>query len=167
VPENAEDAWRAMGTLTAARIPSYLGPDNVMHLEEFRGKFDGQATLKIRDVDRKRALIALRRAADAGWWDNEKEEDDDPEEKKEYAILCPKCRSAKVVMEGQNTDLAESPPTAKFQWGCDACGHQWVDDGIAHEAAGGQSWPGEEFPSGDENASERNPKWRARPRWFR
>jgi hypothetical protein len=146
-PADAENARLTMGALSAAGIPSFLGPDNVMHLEEFRGRFNGPVSLKIRDVDRNRALIALDRAADAGWWDNDKEKDDDPDEEKDYAILCPKCRSAKVVLEGRDTDdLAKSPPRDKLRWNCDACGHQWEDEGIVQEVAGGQSWPGEEFP---------------------
>jgi hypothetical protein len=129
-----------------------------MHLEEFRGRFNGPVSLKIRDVDRNRALIALSRAAAAGWWDNDKEEE--PEEEKDYAILCPKCRSAKVVLEGRDTDdLAKSPPRDKLQWSCDACGHQWEDEGIVQEVPGGQSWPGEEFPTRDGDSSEkRDPK---------
>jgi DNA-directed RNA polymerase subunit M/transcription elongation factor TFIIS len=155
-PDNAEHAWRWMRALTAAGIPSFLGPDNVMHLEEFQGKFDGPVSLKIRDVDRDRAYAAVARArararANDG---NEKESED----KKDYAILCPKCRSAKVVLKGRDSMLAEPPPTAKFLWSCDACGHQWVDEGILQEAAGGQSWPGEEFPSRDKDSSKWNPK---------
>ena len=142
-PDNVEVAWRSMKVLTAAGIPSFLGPDNVMHLEEFRGRFDGPVSLKVRNVDRNRALVAVARADD----DNEEK---DIEEEKDYAILCPKCRSAQVVMEGRDSELSEPPPTAKFQWRCDACDYQWVDDGIAQEAAGGQSWPGEEFPSPSE-----------------
>jgi hypothetical protein len=154
---NAENARLTMGALSAAGIPSFLGPDNVMHLEEFRGRFNGPVSLKIRDVDRNRALIALSRAAAAGWWDNDKEEE--PEEEKDYAILCPKCRSAKVVLEGRDTDdLAKSPPRDKLQWSCDACGHQWEDEGIVQEVAGGQSWPGEEFPSRDKDSSKWDPK---------
>lgn len=143
-PDNADHAWRWMRVLTAAGIPSFLGPDNVMHLEEFQGKFDGPVSLKVRDVDRDRAVAALRRAIAAAWGDNK-----DPDEEKEYAILCPKCRSAKVVMKGRDSDLVEPPPTAKFHWSCDACGHRWVDDGILQEVPGGQSWPGEEFPFHD------------------
>lgn len=150
-PSNAEEARFTMGTLSAAGIPSFLGPDNVMHLEEFRGRFDGTVSLKVRDVDRDRALLALQHARDAFWRDNKEE---DPEEEKDYAILCPKCRSAKVVMEGRDSMLAYPPPTARFQWICDACGHQWVDEGIVQEVAGGQSWPGEEFPSRGEDSSE-------------
>ena len=150
---DAEGAWRVMGTLTAAGIPSYLGPDNVMHLEEYRGKFDGPVSLKIRDVDWDRAWDAWRGAA-AGWVNNE---EDDPEEK-DYAILCPKCRSAKVVMEGRDSELREPPPTANFHWSCDACGHQWEDEGILQEVPGGQSWPGEEFPRDKDSSEERDPK---------
>ncbi|HKV95162.1 MAG TPA: hypothetical protein VJW20_21635 [Candidatus Angelobacter sp.] len=291
-PDNADHAWRWMKVLTAARIPSFLGPDNVRHMEEFQGRFDGPVSLKIRGVDRERAYHAVERAyarargdngnegkkseekkdnvcnifpgtslppmesvdqqfrqqkenyehmtedqlrvlawnaydltetarealqavitergftvqlrleppavkqpeADLvifGWAENAEEagftiktlaaagipsflnlevrsgdlqraqaimrraideeiKEADPEDK-DYAILCPRCSSAKVVMVGRDTDLADPPPTAKFQWSCDACNYQWVDNGIAKEAASGQSWPGEEFPSDKES----------------
>jgi hypothetical protein len=114
--ENAEQAGRTMKTLAAAGIPSFL-------------------SLEVRASDVKRAQAALDAAAD----------DDDQEEEKDFAILCPKCRSAKVVMEGRDPSS-----TAPFHWHCDSCGHQWVDEGIEQEVAGGQSWPGEEFPSPSE-----------------
>jgi DNA-directed RNA polymerase subunit M/transcription elongation factor TFIIS len=139
-PDNAQDARLTMGALSAAGILSFLGQDNVMHLEEFRGRFNGPVSLKVRYIDRDRAVAALRRALAAAWGDNK-----DPEEEKEYAILCPKCRSAQVVLEGRDSELAEPPPTAKFHWRCDACGYQWEDEGILQEVPGGQSWPGEEF----------------------
>jgi len=156
-PDNAEDAWDWMRILTAAGIPSFLGPDNVMHLEEFQGEFDGPVSLKVRDVDWYRAwdaeALARARACENG--NGEKE----PEEEKDYAILCPKCSSPKVVMVGRDTDnLENSPPKTKFQWSCEACNHQWEDDGIAQEAVGGQSWPGEEFPWDKESSEEWDPK---------
>lgn len=137
-----------------------------MHLEEFRGKFNGLVSLKVREADWDRAIIALSKAVDAGWWnkaswwDNDKEKKEGPDEEKDYAILCPKCRSAKVMMAGRDTDnLEKSSPREEFQWSCDACGHQWEDEGIAQEVAGGQSWPGEEFPSREEgSAEERGPE---------
>ena len=136
-PATAEQVRKTMGALSAAGIPSFLGPDNVMHLEEFQGRFDGPVGLKIRDVDRDRTVATLRRALAAAWGDNK-----DPDEEKNYAVLCPKCRSAKVILEGRDTDDPDkSPRRDKFQWSCDACGHQWVDDGILQEVAGGQSWP--------------------------
>ncbi|HEV8490826.1 MAG TPA: hypothetical protein VGR76_01095 [Candidatus Angelobacter sp.] len=72
-------------------------------------------------------------------------EDEDTEEQEDYAVLCPKCRSGAVVLEER-----DSSSTAAFHWHCDACGHQWSDEGIEQEVAGGQSWPGEEFPAPSE-----------------
>jgi DNA-directed RNA polymerase subunit M/transcription elongation factor TFIIS len=118
-----EEAQRTMKTLAAAGIPSFL-------------------SLEVRASDVKRAHAALDRAYD-------EEHKDDPEEK-DYAILCPKCHSAKVVLKGRTSSLEASPLGIKYQWICDACGHQWVDDGITQEVAGGQSWPGEEFPASSE-----------------
>ena len=110
--------------------------------------------LEVRAADVKRAHAALERAIDEEF----EEEDDDPEEKKQYAILCPKCRSAKVVLKGRTATLEASPREVKYQWSCDACGHQWMDNGWVQEVAGGQSWPGEEFPSCDKDSSECGPK---------
>jgi rubrerythrin len=106
--------------------------------------------LEVRAADVKRAHAALERAIGEEF----EEEDDDPEEKKQYAILCPKCRSAKVVLKGRTATLEASPREVKYQWSCDACGHQWMDNGWIQEVAGGQSWPGEEFPSCDKDSSE-------------
>ena len=131
---NINQAGWIMKTLAAAGIPCFL-------------------CLEVRAHDVKPAHAALDRAYD--------EEDDDPEEKKDYAILCPRCRSAKVVLKGRTTALEASdasPLGVKFQWSCDACGHQWVDGGWVREVAGGQSWPGEEFPSPDKGSSEWDPK---------
>jgi hypothetical protein len=273
-PDNADHAWRWMKCLTAAGIPSFLGPDNVTHLEEFRGKFDGPVSLKIRDVDRNRAYDAVLRARAKARDDNEKKEPEDkkdnidqqlrqqkenyehmsegelcalaenaydlteiardalqavsmergldlrlkmdplaplpPEDEdvvvfrwetniteaghtmkilasagipcflslevragdvkranaaleraideeievdphdKDYAILCPKCQSARVILQGRTATLEASPRGVKYQWICDACGHQWMDNGWVQEVAGGQSWPGEEFPPSSE-----------------
>jgi predicted RNA-binding Zn-ribbon protein involved in translation (DUF1610 family) len=113
-PASAEIAGDIMKDLTAAGIPSFL-------------------CLEVRADDVKRADAALKRAID------EEIKEADPDDK-DYAVLCPKCRSAKVVMAGRSN-------AEKFQWSCDACGYQWQDEGIAQEAVGGQSWPGEEFSS--------------------
>jgi hypothetical protein len=160
-PADAEAAWLTMGALSAAGIPSFLGPQNAVHLEEFQGKFNGLVSLKVREVDWDRADSVLNQAAHTGWWDkaswwdNGKEKEKGPDDKKDYAILCPKCRSTKVGMAGRDTEiLAESPPRDKFEWSCDACGHQWEDEGILQEVPGGQSWPGEEFSSRDKDSFE-------------
>ncbi|HEX3091567.1 MAG TPA: hypothetical protein VHW72_03025, partial [Candidatus Angelobacter sp.] len=124
-PRSLEKADRMMKALAAAGIPSFL-------------------SLEVWADDLKRADPALYRAIDA------ESEKNDPEEKKEYAILCPKCRSAKVVLKGRTSKLEASSLAVKFRWICDACGHQWMDDGWVQEVDGGQSWPGEEFPAPSE-----------------
>jgi DNA-directed RNA polymerase subunit M/transcription elongation factor TFIIS len=115
--ENVEQAGRVMKALTAAGISSFLN-------------------VEVLEGDLKRAQAALADAL----------EDEDTEEEKDYAVLCPKCRSAKVVMEERDSSSA-----APFHWHCDACGHHWSDDGIGQKVAGGQSWPGEEFPAPSED----------------
>jgi DNA-directed RNA polymerase subunit M/transcription elongation factor TFIIS len=140
-PDNADHAWRWMKCLTAAGIPSFLGPDNVMHLEEFQGKFDGPVSLKIRGVDRERAYDAVARARARARADDDNEKKD-PEDNKDYAILCPNCHSMEVVLEGRDSKLAEPPPTANFFWHCDACGHRWSDEGIEQEVPPGKEQEG-------------------------
>jgi len=112
-----------MKILAAAGIPSFL-------------------SLEVRADDVHRAYATLQRAYD----EMDKDVKDDLE-KTECAILCPQCHSAKVILQGRTSTLEPHPFGIKYQWICDACGHQWVDDGITQEAAGGQSWPGEEFSS--------------------
>jgi DNA-directed RNA polymerase subunit M/transcription elongation factor TFIIS len=119
-PRGADAAGQSMKILAAAGIPSFL-------------------TLEVRPDDVNRAHAALKRAY-------EEEAKDDPEET-EFAILCPQCHSAKVILQGRTSTLEANPFGIKYRWICDACGHQWVDDGITQEAAGGQSWSGEEFSS--------------------
>ena len=109
-----------MKTLAAAGIPSFL-------------------SLEVRADDVGRAQAALDRF-------DEEDVKDDPY-KTECAILCPKCQSARVILQGRTTTLEASPLGVKYQWICDACGHQWMDNGWVQEVAGGQAWPEEDFSS--------------------
>jgi len=85
--------------------------------------------LGVMEGDLKRAHAAVERAF-------EEEED------KDYAVLCPKCRSGAVVLEER-----DSSSTAPFHWHCDACGHQWSDEGIEQEVL-----PGQEEGSGEQHS---------------
>jgi len=114
-PQSAEIAGRAMEALTAAGISSFL-------------------KLGVLEGDLKRAHAALERAL---------EDDDEEEEDKDYAVLCPKCRSGAVVLEER-----DSSSTAPFHWHCDACGHRWNDEGIEQEVPAGK----EEEGSGEEHS---------------
>lgn len=120
--QSAEVAGHKMKILAEAGIPAIL-------------------SLEIRADDVERARAALERAG---------EEETEESKEKEYAILCPKCHSAAVVLKRGDSMLADHP---KFEWNCDTCAYQWVDDGTMQEVAGGQSWPGEELPSRDQGSA--------------
>jgi ribosomal protein L37AE/L43A len=113
-PQSAEIAGRAMEALTAAGISSFL-------------------KLGVLEGDLKRAHAAMERAF----------EDEDEEKNKDYAVLCPKCRSGAVVLEER-----DSSSTTPYHWHCDACGHQWSDEGIEQEVPVGK----EEEGSGEEHS---------------
>jgi hypothetical protein len=113
-PGDAEGARSMMETLTAAEIPSFL-------------------TLEVRKSDWKRARAVLAQAV----------KDDYSDDEKDYAVLCPKCRSEMVVMEERDPSS-----TAPYHWHCDVCGHQWSDEGIVEEVPAGQ----EEEDSGEEQS---------------
>jgi len=113
--ENAEQAGRTMKTLAAAGIPSFLN-------------------VEVLEGDLKRSHAALEDAF---------EDEDDTEEEKDYAVLCPKCRSGEVVLEERDPSS-----TTPFHWHCDACGHQWSDEGIEQEVPAGK----EEEGSGEEHS---------------
>ncbi|HWF05990.1 MAG TPA: hypothetical protein VHA06_20045 [Candidatus Angelobacter sp.] len=120
----SEAEARELKELLAANfIASCLGPKNVVDLEDFKGSFDGGVELKVFSRDSRRAQSVLDLYAP-----DEQTVADGEEENKQYAIFCPKCRSEEVVFEGEDPTAAEN----KFSWTCDACGHQWKDDGIAH-----------------------------------
>ena len=89
--------------------------------------------VEVLEGDLKRARAALEDAFD----------DNDTEEQTDYAVLCPKCNSGAVVLEER-----DSSSTAPFHWHCDACGHQWSDEGIEQEVLPGQAKDG----SGEEHS---------------
>lgn len=118
------EARQLKGILDEARIPSYLGPHNLENVEDFKSSFENGVDLKVRNVDNQFALQMLSRSAPP-----ETERDED------YVAVCPKCHSAEIVF--QALDVSQHPDSAfdaKFDWSCDACGHQWKDDGIEAQA---------------------------------
>jgi len=65
----------------------------------------------------------------------EPEDTEEPEEEEDYVAVCPKCHSSEIVFQGRDAEPATgSTNESKFNWSCDACGHQWKDDGIEEEA---------------------------------
>ena len=118
------DARRIKGILDKAFIPSYLGPDHVSNIDDFKSSFSAGVDLKVRSVDRARACSTLAN------YTFEEPDEPDPDEGKEFAIVCPKCHSTEVVFEEKDPQVANPTTDTKFNWTCDDCGHQWKDDGI-------------------------------------
>jgi DNA-directed RNA polymerase subunit M/transcription elongation factor TFIIS len=117
-------ARRTKGILDEAFIPSYLGPDNVSHIDDFKSSFSAGVHLKVRSVDRARACSTLANHS------FEDQDELDPDEGKEFAIVCPKCHSTEVVFEEKDPQAVNPIADTKFNWTCGDCGHQWKDDGI-------------------------------------
>jgi DNA-directed RNA polymerase subunit M/transcription elongation factor TFIIS len=136
-----DEAKQAKEILTTAGIPSYFGPLCIEAPEGFKGDFERGLELKVRDGDQRRAWAALY-----------------SEEEKEFAILCPKCHSDAVVFKNCEITGSGSPLDTKYNWSCDACGHQWKDEGIEEEVPAGQVHEEEdEGSSADRDSGESDP----------
>jgi len=140
LPENAEmmsfsllysvdGARRAQNILQAAGILSYLGPEYVRNVDDFKGSFERGVELQIRSVDQLRAGMAFRQAG--------LQEPEEPQENQNFAVLCPNCHSEEIVFQGCDAENPkQSPMDSNYNWSCDACGYQWKDDGIEQEVTG-------------------------------
>jgi DNA-directed RNA polymerase subunit M/transcription elongation factor TFIIS len=126
---DAAEAQRVKEILDAAFVQSFLGPDDIVDLEDFKSSFDGGVDLKVRGVDYARACAALANSSRAEE-DREEDQVEDAEEDLDYAVHCPKCKSPEVVFQGKDPEAANPAVDAPFNWSCDACGYQWKDDGI-------------------------------------
>jgi hypothetical protein len=121
------EATQVKEILDAACIPWCLGGDNTTDLNNFKESFEDGVYISVLKSDRVRARNALGPLVLA-----EADQKDDAEEEREYAVLCPKCQSPEVTLQGDS----EAPMLVVFEdvpyrWICDVCGHQWTDDGIA------------------------------------
>ena len=122
---DADAARRVMRALYGSGIPAYLGPENLEEVDDFHSSFENGVEIRVREVDQQRALRALASVST---------ETDEPEAdaEKPYAARCPKCQSEEIVFRGFDHDSSDGQPLSqqKFHWTCDACGHEWEDDGI-------------------------------------
>ncbi len=58
------------------------------------------------------------------------EEEEGPDEDKEFVVRCPKCHSQEIFLRDDGPEADGAAAEVKFKWQCDACGHQWEDEGI-------------------------------------
>jgi|HubBroStandDraft_6_1064221.scaffolds.fasta_scaffold47398_3 DNA-directed RNA polymerase subunit M/transcription elongation factor TFIIS len=119
-----DEARQLKRILDDARIPSYLGPNNLESVDDYKGTFENGIDLKVREVDDQLARAAISQSSPQ-----------ETQNEEAYIPVCPKCHSDQIVFQSLDTSLhPDSAFDAKFNWSCDACGHQWKDDGIEKSA---------------------------------
>jgi DNA-directed RNA polymerase subunit M/transcription elongation factor TFIIS len=122
-----EEARKIKQIYDDAGIPSYFGPDLVEDVDQYKGNYEQGVEFRVREIDHQRSMAAI---ADA-FHDETGEPGDEPES----VCRCPKCRSTEIVFEELEKESPDQPDyLSKFRWSCDACGHQWIDDGIEKES---------------------------------
>lgn len=125
------EANQAKSILDAASIPSFLGPENIARLEDFKSTFENGVDLKVPAAMEEDAL-ALLEQIDPGEEDDDEEDDNEeedlPGDGKGYVVICPKCQSQDIIFDELNQ--GDAPNDAAFNWRCADCNHRWKDDGI-------------------------------------
>lgn len=124
---DSEKARKVMGILETAGIECYLGPDNVENLDEYKGDFAGGVEIKVMKFQARHAQDGLRAILPP-------EPEDDSAKDEGFVVSCPKCKSPEVIFQGLVEESGgDSRLGAKNSWACDACGYEWIDDGIEKE----------------------------------
>ncbi len=122
--DDPNQARQVMGLLDSAGVKAYLGPEDAGSVDDYKGSYEAGVEIKVMKFQARFALDGLRRFA------SPETQQDSPEDA-DYAVCCPKCNSQDVIFQGLDTQPGQgSAPDAKYTWTCDACGHQWKDDGI-------------------------------------
>ncbi|HEX8925560.1 MAG TPA: hypothetical protein VF786_07185 [Terriglobales bacterium] len=121
-----EEALRVRDVLAAENIPVVFGREMLENPEEI-ASYAGGVPVIISAYDRQRAERAWAEANPKEYLESLEEAKQEQEEPAE-AACCPSCGSFEIVL----LDCDETGETAsKFHWHCDACGHEWTDDGVA------------------------------------
>ena len=122
-----EEAEKIKKIYNDAGIASYFGPHLVENVEDYKGSYEKGVQFKVRYVDRYLANQAIDWAL--------RDEPSIPEVEFDSDYRCPKCRSDEIVFEELERESPDQPDyLSKFNWHCDACGHEWTDDGVEKEA---------------------------------
>jgi DNA-directed RNA polymerase subunit M/transcription elongation factor TFIIS len=115
--KDTAEAKSVMDVLESAGIPASLGTEKI---EIVGGGFENELTVEVLPESRYRALEKLHQAFP---------QEPEPEEDVERVAVCPNCHSPDIVFQGLDSEPAPDTP-AKYNWTCDACGHQWKDNGL-------------------------------------
>jgi DNA-directed RNA polymerase subunit M/transcription elongation factor TFIIS len=125
---SVRDALQVQRILDLAGIPFFMGPEKATGVDEVTSNFANGVAVQIMRIGLPWAWQAMVHY--------EPQDDPTPKEPQapgELVVRCPQCHSTEVVFEGGTSTLIVSndDPSQKYQWTCDACGHQWQDDGLA------------------------------------
>lgn len=122
------DALQLQALLDTAGIPFFMGPEKATGVDTVSTSFLNGVGVQVMRVGLPWAQRAMRNYTPA----------DEPapshyEEPGDLSVHCPKCGSEEVVFERLSGGTTAEDSPANYEWTCDACGHQWADDGIAKE----------------------------------
>ena len=125
------DALKLQAILVTASIPFYIGPEKAQSVDAITSNFTGGLTVKVMRIGKPYASAAMQSYSPA-----DAPADEDAGDIDSLAIHCPKCHSEDVTLVDDKThdqidDTNERVESAsKFHWNCDACGNDWIDEGI-------------------------------------
>ena len=134
---DSAEARQAQAILLAGSVPSYLGPDNLVDVDDFTGSFEGGVDLKVKGHDLNSAHAAFyefeRSQPPPEPLETEMQETATQDDA-EHDLRCPRCHCLDITFEGRDTEPAiDEGFHSKFNWTCEDCGHQWKDDGIVEK----------------------------------
>ena len=123
------DASQVQRLLDGAGIPFFMGKENATGVAAGTVNFAEGVPVRVMRIGVPWAWQALENYEPA----DETEEAQQPW--REIPMTCPKCGSTDIIFERLNPKprTRKDSESAKFHWSCDACGHQWTDDGVVKE----------------------------------
>ena len=134
---NQDEARKMQNLLSAGGILSFFGHDNVEGIDSFHGSFERGVDLKVDCGDARMAgqlIESTQGNSTSESSEGENDEDDGDIGQEQFAVRCPKCHSVEIVLDGREAEAGvEREEDEKYKWHCDACGHQWIDDGVEEQ----------------------------------
>jgi len=132
-----KDARWLKSVLDTAGIPAYFGSDNLEDVEKLNAAFDQDREKAFERGFQVGIMCRVPRAYQQlasqaiGKARQETEVEASPDDEADFLASCPRCHSPEIVFEGLETVEGADPDLdSKYNWSCDACGHEWKDDGI-------------------------------------
>jgi DNA-directed RNA polymerase subunit M/transcription elongation factor TFIIS len=125
---SSSDALQLQTLLDRAGIPFFMGREKATGIDAVTSNFVNGVSVKIMQIGVPWARQAMQNYIPAN---GPRKQDEDTD----LSVRCPRCHSTQIVFERliaePTSETDDSVP--KFAWTCDACGHQWEDEGIAEE----------------------------------